>query len=372
MRLGFCSPKKGTPWGGSEELWSETALELQRRGHHIGVSYPHFTTRHPRLDELQHKGARLYQLHPRVKGLIKRITGRNISAHWLPRFKPDFVLHSLDTHDGDLSSAAWCFEHDVPYAVLFQVANRHRWISPRRLDGTRDVLCGAAACFFVSDENRRIVEDQIASKIEKAEIVPQSFSVAPDASVGWPGDGPPWRLACVGRLHFPSKAQDLLVEVFRQPKWREREIQVNFWGKDNGSEEHLRRLIDLHGMQDRLQVAGVSDSIEQVWATHHALLLPSRYEGNARVLLEAMVCRRIGVATPVGRAHEIIDDGETGFLAQAARPELFDLALERAWERRDEWHEMGQLAGERIRDRCSMTPVQDLADRLETLARGRS
>jgi glycosyltransferase involved in cell wall biosynthesis len=199
-------------------------------------------------------------------------------------------------------------------------------------------------------------------------VVDQSFSVSPTADIPWPGDDAPLRLACVGRLHFASKAQDLVIQILRQPKWRERPLRVAFWGKDNGSEQHLRDLIRHHGLEQRAVVAGVSQNIEQVWAEHHALVLPSRYEGNARVLLEAMVCRRPAIATAIGRAHELIDDGETGFVARAPVRELFEDALERAWARRGEWRAMGELAGERIRERCSMQPVEDFADLVEDIA----
>jgi glycosyltransferase involved in cell wall biosynthesis len=370
VRLGFHSPKKGTPWGGSEELWAGAACELQRRGHQIGVSYPRWRSVPDRLAEIQRKGGRLFLLNPRLNALSRRFARHDLWSGWLRRFRPEFVTASLDHHTAELAVATRCLETGIPYAVLYQVANRHRWLGARRLVATRRALLGAAKCFFVSEENRQILEDQIAAKIERAEIVEQSFGVSASAAPAWPGDGPPWRLACVGRLHFGAKGQDVLLRVLRQEKWRRRELQVVFWGKDNGSELALRELIRLHGLERQAVVAGVSSDIEQTWSQHHGLVLASRYEGSARVLLEAMLCRRPVIATAIGRAHELVDEGETGFIAAAPEPSDLDAAMERAWDRRDQWQSMGELAGQRIRSRCSMTPEKDFADSIERLAGG--
>jgi glycosyltransferase involved in cell wall biosynthesis len=368
LRIGFCSPKKGTPWGGSEELWAETARELCKRGHDVGVSYPHFGQLHPRLAAIERAGGRIYRIHPRLKQLTKRVLGRDPSGWWLARFRPEFVVISLDTHHSNLADGGRCLRKRIPFGVLFQVANRQRWIAPRMLDRTREILLGAAACYFVSEDNRSIVEDQIAAPISRALIVDQAFGVSPDAEVEWPGDGPEWRLANVGRLHFPSKGQDIIIDLMRRDKWRGRPVTMAFWGKNNGGERHLREMIKIHGLEDSVSVAGYSRSIEEIWGNHHALLLPSRYEGHARVLLEAMVCRRPSVVTPVGRVPQLVDDGETGFVADAAEADLVDDALERAWKRRGEWRAMGELARRRVRERCSMKPVEDFADVVERTA----
>ena len=367
MRLGFHSPKKGTPWGGSEELWAGSALELQRRGHEVGVSFPRWPAVPDRLVEIRRGGGRLFLVSTRLNAVSRRFAGHDLWPGWLGRFRPEFVLTSLDHHTADLDVSARCLDTGVPYAVLYQVANRHRWFGARRLVAVRRALLGAARVFFVSQENREIVEDQIASKIDRVEIVDQSFGVSADAGPAWPGNGPPWRLACVGRIHFGAKGHDVLLRVLGREKWRRRDLQVIFWGKDNGSEFTLRELIRLHGLEHHAIVAGVADDIEKMWSDHHGLVLASRYEGSARVLLEAMLCRRPVIATAVGRAHELVDEGETGFIAAGPRADDLDAALERAWKRRDRWRAMGELAGERIRSRCSMTPEVDFADRIEQL-----
>ena len=104
-------------------------------------------------------------------------------------------------------------------------------------------------------------------------------------------------------------------------------------------------------------MGGFSNNIEEVWREHHALVLPSRFEGNALAMIEAMLCGRMPIVTDVGRVTELVDDNRSGFIAPAATAELIDDALERAWQRRHEWQQMGAIAAADIRHRHSLRPA---------------
>ena len=54
-----------------------------------------------------------------------------------------------------------------------------------------------------------------------------------------------------------------------------------------------------------------------------------------------MLCGRAAVVTDVGGNAEWIEDGQTGFVAEAATAKSFGRALERAWLARGEWEKMG-------------------------------
>jgi glycosyltransferase involved in cell wall biosynthesis len=122
--------------------------------------------------------------------------------------------------------------------------------------------------------------------------------------------------------------------------------------------------MDHYQVHDQISYCGFADDIESVWSEHHGLLLPSRVEGNSLSLIEAMLCGRVPITTNVGRASELIDDEQSGFIAPAATAELVDDLLERAWQRRHDWQRMGQLAARNIRERHSLRPAMDFADRI--------
>jgi glycosyltransferase involved in cell wall biosynthesis len=73
-------------------------------------------------------------------------------------------------------------------------------------------------------------------------------------------------------------------------------------------------------------------------------VMPSLNEGMALSVVEAMVCGRPVVTTDVGGNAEWITDGVDGFLAGGANTRAVDAALEAAWQRREEWPEIGRRA----------------------------
>ncbi len=69
--------------------------------------------------------------------------------------------------------------------------------------------------------------------------------------------------------------------------------------------------------------------------------MPSRLEGQSLTLIEAMNFKRACIVTQVGGIEELIEDGKSGFIAAYPCSAAIEHALERAWEKRDDWEQMG-------------------------------
>lgn len=374
MKIAFFSTMAGQPWGGSEELWSRAAHVLLSQGHEVCFNTLAWPAIPAPLQRLKHRGARAcfrgrWRMGRGLRTTLRklRLTRRRYRA-WLMRQRPDFVLVSFACHTDDPQIAITCRDAGIPYAILLQAAGSHSWIDPRGIDDFRAAYLGAERCYFVSSENRDAVESNLATQLPCAEIVDNPFNVRVDAAPSWPSANPYWKLACVARVNYATKGQDLIARVMRMPKWRQRPLRVAIWGSDNGNLQQLRQSIRSYGIGEQLIYMGLSHDIEQLWSEHHGLLLPSRAEGNALSLIEAMMCGRLPITTNVGRASELIDDNENGFIAPAPTVELLDEALERAWHERADWQSMGQRAASAIRARHSLTPAEDFADRILDVA----
>lgn len=369
----------GVPWGGSEVLWHKAANLLMDREWEATVNYRWWRQTPNQLMSLKDRGATLwFREEPFPPTLARRVlskflpmpqtlkTGDRVEK-WLDTEKPDCVLVTVGYHPDRIVPANACIKRNIPYAINVQCASSTVFINENVVDEFRRMYTNAKKVFFVSKENQDKVEANIAMKLDNAEIVDNPYSVSRDANPDWPDYGHQFHLACVGRIHFQSKGQDLLVEVLSREKWKNRAIRIWFYGKSQGNRRQLKEMIRNAGLQAKLKFGGYSDDIEDLWANYHGLILPSRYEGAALVVVEAMMCNRICISTDMGRNAELMDEGETGFLAAAPTADLLDEALERAWRKRHEWREMGLLAGERIRTRYGLDPIEDYANRLEAL-----
>jgi glycosyltransferase involved in cell wall biosynthesis len=374
MRIAFFSTLLHHSWGGSEELWSRAAAALLARGHYVAFSTSCYGRTAPPLEQLVAAGAqpcfrRKFRMGRSLRRALERMRLAQVRfGAWLLKTKPNLVVISLSWHLDDPLIADTCHRLGIPYVLVLQAASAAHWVNPKNLPNLRAAYQHARQVYFVSDENRETLEANLGLDLSRAEIVDNPFAVRPEAAPAWPTPEPFWKLAMVGRIHFGSKSQDLVLRALRAPKWRDRPLKIVCWGGDDGNLDQLGHLIEAFGLQKQVSYGGFATDVESLWASHHGLLLPSRLEGNALALIEAMLCGRMPIVTNVGRAAELVDDGESGFIAPAATVELVDQVLERAWQRRSDWREMGQRAARAIRQRHSLRPAEDFADRLLAMA----
>lgn len=129
----------------------------------------------------------------------------------------------------------------------------------------------------------------------------------------------------------------------------------------------LERLTYRLGIGDRVMFAGFA-SVENIWAENHVLVMPSRFEGLPLAMVEAMRSGRPVIATDVAGHREIVQDGVTGFLAEAPSATSFLAALERFWERRHEAEAIGRTAAQHISRLLPADPVRDFSDKLKHLS----
>jgi glycosyltransferase involved in cell wall biosynthesis len=230
----------------------------------------------------------------------------------------------------------------------------------------RNAFQMARRCFFVSKANRILEEKFVGSDLNSGEVVWNPITVDVDEVVPWPRSSDEvLRMACVGRLYPAQKGQDILLEVLARPRWSERRWSLTFYGH-GPQRESLERLARKLNLSDRVVFAGHSP-ILQVWRENQILVMPSRYEGLPLTIIEAMLCGRPALATDVGGNPEVIEDGVTGFLAEAPVVSSVDRALERVWKRREELEEMGALAAATIRKLVPKDPVGIFTEKLKAL-----
>ncbi|MFN7141853.1 MAG: glycosyltransferase, partial [Limisphaerales bacterium] len=72
--------------------------------------------------------------------------------------------------------------------------------------------------------------------------------------------------------------------------------------------------------------------------------------------VEAMHCKRLAIVTDVAGNAEVVKDGLSGFVAEAATVQHLNQAMERAWEQRHRWRQIGEMAGCWIRELVPSDP----------------
>jgi glycosyltransferase involved in cell wall biosynthesis len=360
-----------SPWGGSEELWSRTAVQLKSAGHDIQA----LVVYRPRLSDkvalLARQGIRL-GTHPSDKVGVRRRIWNELTLRYrrsydrVKRFKPDLVVISQGYNSGGLDWARICRDAAIPYVLIVHCNSEHWWFTNRAVEEAAAAYAAARKVFCVSRSNLNLLRMQLGDPLLNGEVVWNPYNVSPENIPAWPIENGLWRLACVARLDPAAKGQELLLEIFARPEWRSRPVELNLFG-EGVHELALRRLAGMLQL-DQVHFRGYVPDIKAIWEHNHLLVLPSRYEGLPLALVEAMWCGRPAVVTDVAGNAEVCADNETGFVAPAPTVSLLADTLERAWGRREDWQRMGQVARARAESQIPRDPISVFSEILKSCA----
>ncbi|WP_026734377.1 glycosyltransferase family 4 protein [Fischerella sp. PCC 9605] len=369
-KIAFVSTNNTTVWAGSEELWSQTAIKMANQGFTISVNVKGWQEKPKNIQKLEHLNCqvsyRWYGYNSKLLGRIAiKVFKNKLFSAWLNKVAPDLVVISQGANYEDQGWMDACLRMNIPYAVIIHAAGENFWPSDEIVAKIAKLYLSAEKCFFVSQRNLELTVKQLAVEFHNAKVVRNPYNVSYDVPLSWPKDESVLKLACVGRLAPDAKGQDILFDVLRSEKWKSRPVEVTLFG--NGYQRNtLKRLKHLWRL-DNIKFGGFVDNVEAIWADRHALILPSRYEGLPLAIVEAMLCGRFCIVTDVAGNTEVVKDNINGFVAKAPIAECLDDAMERAWQRRDSWHEIGKQAYESVRRIIPPDPIDRFVEEIKLL-----
>jgi glycosyltransferase involved in cell wall biosynthesis len=371
VRFAFISTMQGWPWGGSEELWSQSAARLKRAGHEVRASVEYWPSPSEKVTALKRQGVEMdfhfsFQV-PRARRIWNKLSRRSRRANdRLKRFNPDLVIISQGHNSGGFAWAKVCREAAIPYVIIVQCNTEFAWFDEQEIGEAAASYTAARKVFCVSRHNLDLLRIQLGERLPNGEVVSNPYNVSRGASPPWPDENGGLHLSCVARMDLAAKGQDILLQIMARPEWRERRVELNFFGT-GAHAPAVRRIAEMLEVKN-VHFHGHVNDIRAIWEKNHLLVLPSRYEGLPLALAEAMICGRPAVVTDAGGNAELCVDGQTGFVAPAATVSCFAQTLERAWERRAEWRQLGQAARTYAESRIPVDPVAVFCEQLTACA----
>lgn len=368
-RLLICSTN--VDWGGSEILWAETVNYLKEYSafeififKHSNLVLPVYLTDSNQIFVLDSRLTVKQKFANNINKILPhcfRIVHGNNFKHFLNSVKPDLVLINQGLNFNGVDLMEYCFEYNYKYATLSHAVSENFWPSNKLRRKMKSGFRNAIMNYFVSNDNLMMTEIQLAQKIENSTLVKNPLSIDINDYIDYPDFEDNINLACVGRIHFSSKGQDVLLNTLNSSKWKNRNLVVNFYGTGPDI-ENLLELISLYDLKN-VNYLGYQNPGD-IWRKNHALILTSRYEGLPIVILEAMMAGRIVIATDVSGNIEVFEHNTTGFVIPAPRVKYVDNILEHAWESKKKWKAMGLEARKSISMTYPSNPAKIFADNL--------
>jgi glycosyltransferase involved in cell wall biosynthesis len=311
--------------GGADSQLLSAAQELRRRGHEIFIIS--MTPLGPMGLEARKVGLFTESLQmrrgiPDPRGLLRL-------ARFVRSWRPD-VVHSHMVH-ANLLARAVRFLAPVP-ALVSTIHNineggRARMAAYRLTNGLVDhmtIVSEAAANRFVED---RIVPERLLRVIPNGVNIDHYRNVPPEIReslrrlLGLTGS---FVWLAVGRFETAKDYPNML-RAFARVRERRPEAHLLLVGRGSLQAE-TEVLVRELGFAESVRFLGVRSDIPEVMSAADGYVLSSAWEGMPMVLLEAAAAGLPTVATRVGGNHEVVRDGETGFLV----PPSDDAALAEA------------------------------------------
>jgi glycosyltransferase involved in cell wall biosynthesis len=145
--------------------------------------------------------------------------------------------------------------------------------------------------------------------------------------------------------HFWVKNLDSLVRAFAPIAADRADVHLIILGIGDSSQ--LAGLVRRLGLDARVTVLAPRDDIPNVLAACDLFVHPALAESFGFAVIEAMAMGRTVVATPVGIARDVIEDGVSGFTISGTDPDSIRAAIATSLAHRDRWPALGAEARRR-------------------------
>lgn len=164
-------------------------------------------------------------------------------------------------------------------------------------------------------------------------------------------------------LYFGRYAREkgvlTILEAYAKLKCKEKLILV---GKGS-EEEKIREFVKKKHLEDKVTVNGAifGEKMERIIEKAKMILVPSEwYENGAFVALQALAKGKLVIASDIAGLSEIIQDGETGFLAEPGNPDSFAKAINKVNNlNNEEYTNMSNRVVEYVKKRCDVVAYVD-------------
>jgi glycosyltransferase involved in cell wall biosynthesis len=375
----FISLMAGSPWGGSEELWYKTALHAVNKGWKVGCAVYHWKEKEKKIQLLKESGVETHYFPNKgrsKKNLIERIQNKISKQRikkiiaTLPVEKYDLVVVNMGAFEN--TTPAWrdFYKRLDRYIVLYHNYKENEILSGVKKAVVQNWADHSLLNLFAAERIKEVLEKNSGINIANAGILlnPVSFTAHSSPSSFPPLHNGNYRFIMLAALEVWRKAQDNLIKALSSEKWKERNWTLHLYG-DGKDSQKIEELIRMNGMTDKIFLEGHTSDVKSVLEKVHLLLQLTHIDAMPIVLVEAMAMGRAAVVSRIGDMPRWVNEGENGWISPDASVEQIDATLEKAWEKQEQWKEMGEHAFSVFQKKYPVPAEEILLGKIEALVK---
>ncbi|HEX2616621.1 MAG TPA: glycosyltransferase family 4 protein [Flavobacteriales bacterium] len=296
-----------------------------------------------------------------------RYSGRVAKA--LDRIQPDVVLsQGFCVWKGGDRFSGRLIVHPHGLEMFQGLTRKERILGWPFRWALRRILRKSAACISLGGKLTGILQQQVRGTNCQVIVLPNAVDV-PAAPAPQPAATTPLELLFVGRFAF-NKGIDVLVAVAERLVKEGKGEVVRFSLAGDGP---LLAQYQAKGLPANIRLLGRVDDaqLQQLYATCHAFILPTRFEGMPTVVLEAMAQGRPVFVSDVGATAELVGPHNGYLLPPGDGNALYNAILAFSERKPEVRAKMGRYSFERVQERFSWPAVtQGFLEVFRKLAKG--
>lgn len=367
--LFVCKSLPGKVIGGIQTHTWELSGHLARRGHEVSILIAGSAKRGTRIREVEGRHLIEVAYFPGRKlpimGILAEEMAFNFAANrWLRKYASQYDIVHLQGRSGMFFPQA---NNKVPIVATFHglisVENSFSGQRPSRFSpswwhekwaarGERNALQYSDTCLAVSQEMKRMLELHYPQVRSDVQLVSNGVNI-PQASPDQP-ETDPGLLLFVGRLHRVKGIYTLLEAM----KNLSPSIRLTIIG-DGPERERIQTAIQSAGLTSRVQMLGAKPAAEvSKWLFQSfALAVPSTYETQGIVVLEANAHGKPVIASANSGLAEVVRPGENGLLVPTGDAEALARAIDYCYNNPDISRKMGEKGIARMYERYTWEAI---------------
>ena len=375
----FISLMAGSSWGGSEELWYKTALYAAAKGWKVGCAVYHWPEKESKMQGLKNAGATIYYFPNKgrsKRNLVERIQNK------ISKAKARGVIHSLPINEYHVVVVnQGAFETTTPiwshfykrldrYIVLYHNYKEHEVLKGKKKLAVQNWINNAQVNLFASRRIPEVLQNNSRIEVHNGDIFlnPISF-VPPSEIIFYPAlQNGNYCFVMLAALEVQRKAQDNLINALSSVKWKQRNWVLHLYGEGKDKQK-LYELITKNGMEEKIILKGNTSDVKSVLEEAHLLLQLTHIDAMPLSVVEAMAIGRPVAVSKIGDMPYWITEGVNGWISNDASIEQIDHTLEKAWQQKENWREMGENAFITFKKKFVSAPEENLLATIETVRR---
>lgn len=361
----FLSVMNGAGWGGSEEQWYQLALYYAKRKVHTAAVFFHWPEKADKIKSLQDAGCQVYLLPQKNKSLLykwklrqqlNKIPFREYDHAFVNQGGWEDLLHApFKKLNQKLPSYTLCFHNYQTGGRLSasKLGLFKSWVNQARLN-----LSDAQKTFDVLESNFNLVIPR--KKVFYNPItfrVPSTVSPYPENTI--------MQIVMLAALDKERKGQDILIETLSTQKWKDRNWILELYG-DGRDRNFLKQLIHSKNLQHKVFLKGHTKQVQKVLSQANLVLQCTHIDAMPISVTEAMAMARPCLVSNVGDMPLWVND-QNGFVCREVSIQTLDDALEKAWQSKHQWKELGKEAFLTFKKKYPEPYIENLASAVEKI-----